>query len=1062
MKRKRVKALLGRVLAIALAFSMFPGVSVHATETEDVALVQEVSEANTDDLEAEGETVLDDDQENGIEEDAVDAKQDQEQAGDQEEKQKEVLAGELLSEDAKVLPDETATDEIATAPTAEALTDADDAAVEEGFVVTFETFEGGSYVAYDRQNFEEAVATEDAECAIARNSDTGEIDTTGSGQVNFSVVLEDGYAFDSIAITEGSSNYKNLKTVSSEGNVYTYRITKITGNLTVSVTVIKLDLEGERAILTADLEKSLSTYPKYYQSYCTAESAEGLTAALTAARKIDAGSAALDDIRTAIDNIQAAVADLQYKTAEVPQIYVSTSSGEGYNLSKSTGYIDTDVVIADVDGSILAESGQIKVRGNSTAYGEKKPYNIKFASKQNVLGMGSAKKWCLLANCFDASLLRNNIAFHIAQEMGIPYTCDNSYVEVWVDGRFMGCYLLTEAVEAAETRVDIKVKNGDFVLELEKSRVEDGATYITNDNGLRFSFKEPEEPTDAQFAHVKEVLDRVTAAIDGGDYSEVENVIDVESFAKFFVINEYMKNNDFNFSSTYFFYKNGKLYAGPVWDFDLSSGNGNQEVPIKQRYDNAVAPSGNWYPYLWKYSEFREAAVNTFDQYKGLFGGIACEGGYIDSVLDKYINVFNRNFNEAGWDPSKRYSTNQMVPLATFGENVDYLSDWLRHRLDWMDDYYHNLNPPHIWITYAAVEGDCVRLTWKEEAVDSYRVYRKEIDGTWIPISDVMTDNSFEDVLAKEGKEYYYMVLGIKNGKTSTYESKGKYVHVVGKQEVPIVITKQPENITLKALNKSATFKIGVTGKGINYMWYYRIPGTDTFIKSAVNAPEYSRFITASNVGMEACCVITDIYGNTVTSKTASVNLRQTLKIVEDTQDIEVLKINKKYTFRIVAEGSGLKYSWYYKRPGENTFYKAGVYTDEYTRTATEGLDGMQVYCIVTDEDGNSVVGRTATLIINNSKPKITYPDGTELSVRAGKRVSFTIEASSKDELSYKWYYKFSVESGGDGKYYNAGCYTNTYSRYVTQAMDGMQAYCVVTDSKGRTAVSDYFTLKVK
>ncbi len=854
----------------------------------------------------------------------------------------------------------------------------DDAQEVQGFVVTFESFDGGKVVAYDRQNLDEAVVYEGADNAIARDSETGEVDTTGSGQVNFSVILEDGYSLENISVTEGEVNFKNLKTVSQEGNVYTYRITKITGNLTVSVETKKLDDADSRALLIEELKDALKSYPKYFNVYCTQETANVLTEALDAAKAIDFDNASSEDIEGAISNVKEAVSNLQYKTAEVPQIYLSTENGKGNSLQKTTGYVNTSIVIADGSSTFTDEGASIKVRGNTTALGEKKPFNIKLSSKQDLFGMGSAKKWCLLANCFDPTLLRNYTALTLAKELGIPYTSENCFVDLWLDGVYKGSYLFTEAVEAGKTRVDVDVKGGDFILEYERERVEDGTTYITNNNGLRFSFKEPEELTDAQFENAKEALDRITAIIDSGDFSEVEKVIDIESFAKFYVLNEYMKTVDFKYSSVYFFYKDGILYAGPAWDFDLSSGNHKDNASATRDYKGAWAKDGNLFPYLWKYGGFQKAVKNVLDQYSGSISGVAADGGFIDTAYGTYRASFERNFNEAGWDISKKYSNNMMTPFATLDENIGYLKSFLYNRYLWMNQYYGNLVP--------------------------------------------------EDYIELE-------------------------------------IVRQPVSITVSKEKENAVFSVDAVGKDVGYMWFVKNPGSDKFLKSGVNSPEYTVCMYKKNDGIQAYCVITDAYGKKVTTDTATASISKALTIVKDTEDFVANKNGDKCTFRIEAQGCGVQYSWYYKKTdlagGDGKFHKAGCFTNEYTRTASDKVDGMQVYCVITDSEGKKLVGRTATLTIKKNDMEVLYPNGKEITVASGKKAVFKVEVASGD-VTYSWYCMAPEQSGGDGSFHKAGCYTSEYVRTASKKTDGMQAYCLITDASGKKVKSDIITLKLQ
>ena len=118
----------------------------------------------------------------------------------------------------------------------------------------------------------------------------------------------------------------------------------------------------------------------------------------------------------------------------VPQIRVVTKDGNGTKLNKADGYVDAEISIADGDDK-LEDSVQFKVRGNTTAMTSilKKAFTFKFDKKKNVLGMGSGKKWALVANSFDPTLLRNYVAFDFAHELEIPFTSDQRYVELWVD-----------------------------------------------------------------------------------------------------------------------------------------------------------------------------------------------------------------------------------------------------------------------------------------------------------------------------------------------------------------------------------------------------------------------------------------------------------------------------------------------------------------------------------------------------------------------------------------------------------------------------------------------------
>ena len=247
------------------------------------------------------------------------------------------------------------------------------------------------------------------------------------------------------------------------------------------------------------------------------------------------------------------------------------------------------------------------MRGNSTAIDsiQKKAFTFKFEKKKEVLGMGKGKKWAMLANCFDPTLLRNYLVFDLAQEMGLPYTSEQRFAELWLDGEYRGCYTVYEPVQEGKDRVDIDIESNDgkkdFLLEYEASRTEADVTYITA-GGLRFALKDPEEPDSEQTAYVADIMTDIANTLKSGDEEAIRAKIDVDSFAKFYLLNEYAKTADFGLSSVFFFYKDGMLYAGPPWDYDLALGNINGDLSSSTKAtsvtDRIMQNNKNFYRWL--------------------------------------------------------------------------------------------------------------------------------------------------------------------------------------------------------------------------------------------------------------------------------------------------------------------------------------------------------------------------------------------------------------------------------------------------------------------------------
>ncbi len=435
--------------------------------------------------------------------------------------------------------------------------------------------------------------------------------------------------------------------------------------------------------------------PRYYEKYCTEESAAVLSGVLKKYTKEDALQLEGDQKVHFCDELSTALAQLKYKKAEVPQVYITTDDNIGNELIKETGYIPAYIAVTDTDGSTVSESGIIKVRGNSTALVSKKSFAFKFDSKQNLLGMGKGKKWNLLADCLDPTFMRNYVAFELGKELDIPYTSEHRFTEVWVDGVFKGCYELTEPVSEGKNRVDIDVEsnNGmnEFLIQYEYSRANPGDVYFTAED-MRFRIKDPDVQSEEQRLYIKYKTTDIVKIVESLDYDEICKVIDTHSFAAYYLMNEYYKPVDVGFSSVYFYYKNGKLYAGPPWDYDLAAGNLNEKESENSRLclDTTGLFAANYifFKYLCQCDEFIDEVRHIYREHYDFFENIYKEDGLLDTVSSEYYDIFQRNYSDTEWDMGWQYLNLMHPPFKTYEENYEYLRGWYRDRNEWLSDYF--------------------------------------------------------------------------------------------------------------------------------------------------------------------------------------------------------------------------------------------------------------------------------------------------------------------------------------------------------------------------------------
>ena len=154
----------------------------------------------------------------------------------------------------------------------------------------------------------------------------------------------------------------------------------------------------------------------------------------------------------------------------------------------------------------------------------------------------------------------------------------------------------------------------------------------------------------------------------------------------------------------------------------------------------------------------------------------------------------------------------------------------------------------------------------------------------------------------------------------------------------------------------------------------------------------------------------------------------------------------------IKASGDGLKYQWYIKNPGKDSFSKSSVTGTTYSCKVTKDISGREVYCKITDEYGNSVKTKTVTIKLSAGPKITTQPKGK--AVGDGETANITIKASGSG-LKYTWY----IKDPGKSSFSKSSITTSTYSCTMTKAKSGRQIYCVVSDSSGKKVTSNTVTL---
>ena len=156
---------------------------------------------------------------------------------------------------------------------------------------------------------------------------------------------------------------------------------------------------------------------------------------------------------------------------------------------------------------------------------------------------------------------------------------------------------------------------------------------------------------------------------------------------------------------------------------------------------------------------------------------------------------------------------------------------------------------------------------------------------------------------------------------------------------------------------------MAASGEGLKYQWYYTSNGnTSVFYKSSTTTATYSTTMNADRDGRKVYCMVTDKYGNSVKSNTVTLSMSGSLKITQQPTSVTVASgATAKATVK--ATGDGLKYQWYYTLNKDDIeFHKSSITSATYSTTMNEDRDGREVYCVVTDKYGNTVMTDVVTL----------------------------------------------------------------------------------------------------
>ena len=391
------------------------------------------------------------------------------------------------------------------------------------------------------------------------------------------------------------------------------------------------------------------------------------------------------------------------KSANLPALFLETDSGsmEYLNANKENEEAG-EINLIEASGNIEYQGRLKKIsgRGNSTFATAKKPYTFTLEDAYPLCGLDMGKKWNLLALHYEEKTMQSKLIHDMATYLEMEYTSGSKWVDLYCNGNYQGLYLLTEAITVGDGRVEIydlekenkrntKPSNisGGYLLERDVTEsLEPTEVYFTTDIcNYNFVINTPKVPTEEEYSYIKDFVQNIENLLVSDD-TGYKNYIDLDSFAKQFLIDKLVLNPDAMRSST-FYYKDRDsdvLKVGPLWDYDRAMG-----VSMPD-YETAVGDypdtMNDWYMPLYADEEFYQKLLSYYEQLLPYLQELA------ETKIDDYAELLG---------PSIAMDTTMWPLGSVYTEHesyVRYLKYFLANRIRFLNEVWN--------VSGTTLEGD--------------------------------------------------------------------------------------------------------------------------------------------------------------------------------------------------------------------------------------------------------------------------------------------------------------------------------------------------------------------
>lgn len=424
-----------------------------------------------------------------------------------------------------------------------------------------------------------------------------------------------------------------------------------------------------------------------------------------------------------------------FTSSNLPIVVINTHAQQivdDYKIIADMGIIDNgEGVRNNLTDPFNNYNGKIgiEIRGSSSQMFPKKQYAVETRDlsgndlKVSLLGFPSESDWILFAPYNDKSLIRDVLVYKLVNDMG-RYASRSNFCEVVLNNEYVGIYVLFEKVKRDANRVNIKkleptdisgdALTGGYIIKIDKNDGENNVDWAssyypfpqtTTKVNYQYHYPKADEIVPSQMSYIQTLIfNYETIMMYSSNIADPSTgypkYLDVDSFVDFVLINELAKNVDAYRLSTYLYKdrdsRNPKIFAGPVWDFNLGFGNANYyeggltggwQLEYLTNYQNMYG-EGFLTPFWWRKLfddiQFRDSTHARWNKVRSNVLSIQTIMNYIDSLTILLDESKTRNFEK--WPVLGTWVWPNYFVGNSYQEEIAFLKAWITNRIYWLDD----------------------------------------------------------------------------------------------------------------------------------------------------------------------------------------------------------------------------------------------------------------------------------------------------------------------------------------------------------------------------------------